>query len=115
MLPLDVSFDLIDEVSLPPDMLPSKTDPFIPAGSFADFRPDGLQFAAAVEVTLSFHTPESGSRRIFVFSYNHSWLAWQRHTDFGCVVDVASSTVTTKLAHFSLSGVMLEEMGFKTN
>lgn len=61
MLPLDVSFDLIDEVSLPPDMLPSRTDPFVPAGSFADFRPDGHQFAAAVEVTLSFHTPASGS------------------------------------------------------
>jgi hypothetical protein len=66
-------------------------------------------------VTLSFHTPESGSRRLFVFSYNHSWRAWQRHTDFGCVLDVASSTVTTKLAHFSLYGVMLEEMGFKAN
>ena len=73
------------------------------------------QSCSLCQVTLSFHTPESGSRRLFVFSYNHSWRAWQRHTDFGCVLDVASSTVTTKLAHFSLYGVMLEEMGFKAN
>ena len=112
LLPLDVSADLLDELSLPPDMLPSSTDTFAPAGSFADFRPDGLQLAAPIDVALGYHTAQSGSKRLFIFTYNTTARAWQRLTAHASIVDENSRLVRTKLEHFSLYGVMLEEMGF---
>lgn len=45
-LPIQLSADILDELSLPPDMLPSSADNFVPAGSFADFRPDGLEVSS---------------------------------------------------------------------
>ena len=91
---------------------PARTDSVAPAGSFVDFRPDGLRFATPVDVALAYHSPPSGSKRLFIFTYNDSARAWQRHTAHASLVDPQARLVRTKLEHFSVYAVMLQDVGF---
>ena len=91
---------------------PARTDSVAPAGSFADFRPDGLRFATPVDVALAYHSQPSGSKRLFIFTYNDSARAWQRHTAHASLVDPQARLVRTKLEHFSVYAVMLQDVGF---
>ena len=63
-------------------------------------------------MALGYHTPQSGSKRLFIFTYNTTARVWQRLTTHASIVDDNSRLVKTKLEHFSLYAVMLEEIGF---
>ena len=63
-LPIKLSADILDELSLPPDMLPSSGDSFVPAGSFADFRPDGLKVTPPTRCQFSDRMPACNENKI---------------------------------------------------
>ena len=65
-----------------------------------------------VDAALNYKTPQSGSKRLFIFTFNEEARKWQRHTAHASIVDEDARLVRTKLDHFSLYGVMLQDMGF---
>jgi hypothetical protein len=62
-----VSADLIDELSLPPDMLPSSTDMFAPAGSFVVSLSLSLSLSLSVSLSFSFSISLARARSLSLF------------------------------------------------